>query len=332
VTRHHRLFVSEESGYKSGIVHSVGQSNLERAREGDMVSFGAWIRASQDSDSEPLRDFAASKPAWPADSDDLGKYAEFILQNETDQDKRSQLLSLLALEYGAWRSPARTSRQLLGENFGPILLAIFGAIVALILVVGIFSRQYSFIELIAKADQARGLITFLFSFTTIAIFILIAITTFWMKSTEVEARFNKAKDLLTLMIGIFGTILGFYYGSLANTPSASIGGELSLTNFGVPSVAVAPGDKTTIGATVTGGKLPLKYDVLFSDPTGNADLTSLDVKDQQIKDNKVAQLVTIPSGMKAPSLLNYVLVVRDAIGNQTEAAGALMVQPKPSHS
>jgi hypothetical protein len=104
----------------------------------------------------------------------------------------------------------------------------------------------------------------------------------------------------------------------------------SIADKCVASVAVAPGDKTTIGATVTGGKLPLKYDVLFSDPTGRADVTGLDVKDQQIKDNKVAQPITIPPGLNAPSLLNYVLVIRDTNGNQTQAAGALIVQPKPS--
>jgi hypothetical protein len=294
-----------------------------------MRSFGAWIKASNETESKVLRDFAASKPGWPVDSDDFGTYAEFVVQNETDHDKRSQLLASLAVEYNKWKSPALTWFQSLEDNFGLVLLAIFGIIVATILIWGIFSSGSSFIELISKADEARGLITFLFSFTTIALFILVAITTFWMDSVEVEARFNKAKDLLTIMIGIFGTILGFYYGSLSNVAGAPNPTELSLTNFGVPSVAVAPGDKTTIGATVSGGKLPLKYDVLFSDPTGGADATGLNIKDQQIKDNKVAQAISIPSAMKAPSLLNYVLVIRDANGNQTQATGALIIQPKP---
>jgi hypothetical protein len=216
-----------------------------------MGSFGAWIKASNETESKVLRDFAASKPGWPVDSDDFGTYAEFVVQNETDHDKRSQLLSSLAVEYNKWKSPALTWFQSLEDNFGLVFLAIFGIIVATILIWGIFSSGSSFIELLSKADEARGLITFLFSFTTIALFILVAITTFWMDRVEVEARFNKAKDLLTIMIRIFGTILGFYYGSLSNVAGAPNPTELSLTNFGVPSVAVAPGDKTTIGATVT---------------------------------------------------------------------------------
>jgi hypothetical protein len=308
----------------------VFDSKLQKNREGEMVSFGAWIKASSKTDTKVLRDFAATKPGWPVDTDDFGKYAEFIVQNETDQANRNELLSSLAREFNSWRPLARSWSDVILDNVGLTFLGLFGVIVAGVLVWGIFWHGSSFITLIANVDQARGLITFLFSLTTIALFILIAITTFWMEKEDVEARFNKAKDLLTIMIGIFGTILGFYFGSLANAPGASNPSELSLTNFGVPSVAVAPGDKTTIGATVTGGKLPIKYDVLFSDPAGSADAPSLSVKDQQIKDNKVAQPITIPATIKPPSLLNYVLVIRDANGNQTQAAGALMVQPKPS--
>jgi hypothetical protein len=45
--------------------------------------------------------------------------------------------------------------------------------------------------------------------------LLIAITTFWMPKDDVQVRFEKAKDLLTIVIGVLGTILGFYFGSLA---------------------------------------------------------------------------------------------------------------------
>jgi hypothetical protein len=295
-----------------------------------MASFGAWIRASSAADTKGLRDFAAAKPGWPVDGDDFGKYAEFIVQNETDPAKRDDLLSSLAREFASWSSPSKGWGEILLNNIGSLFLVAFGIIVAIILVWGIFWHGSSFIGLISKADQARGLITFLFSFTTIALFILIAITTFWMNKDDVEARVNKAKDLLTIMIGIFGTILGFYYGSLANGPGATGPGGLSLTNFGVPSVAVAAGDKTTIGATVTGGKAPLTYDVLFSDPAGSADATGLSVKDQPMSDDKVAQAITIPPTIKAPSLLDYILVIHDADGGQTQASGALMVQAKPS--
>jgi hypothetical protein len=49
-----------------------------------MPSFGAWIKASSEADSKVLRDFVAAKPGWPADTDAFEKYADFIIQNETD--------------------------------------------------------------------------------------------------------------------------------------------------------------------------------------------------------------------------------------------------------
>jgi hypothetical protein len=67
------------------------------------------------------------------------------------------------------------------------------------------------------------------------------------------------------MIGIFGTILGFYYGSLTNPTSEANVPRMSLADVGVPSIIVSPGDKNTIAATVLGGTSPLTYDVYFSD-------------------------------------------------------------------
>jgi hypothetical protein len=100
---------------------------------------------------------------------------------------------------------------------GSAFLVLFGVIVAGAIVYGLFINQ-SFFTLMAKIDQARGLITFLFAFATNAIIILIAITTFWMPKDEFQDRFDKAKDLLTMLIGVIETILGFYFGSLVATP------------------------------------------------------------------------------------------------------------------
>lgn len=84
----------------------------------------------------------------------------------------------------------------------------------------------------AKPDQARGLITFLFSFATIGIIVLVAISVLWMEKSEVEGRFERAKDLITILVGVLGTIIGFYFGT------ASTGGSASQPS--VSAVTVAP--------------------------------------------------------------------------------------------
>jgi hypothetical protein len=216
---------------------------------------------------------------------------------------------------------ARTLAAVTG-HWGAFLLALFGVIVAVILTAGIFWG--TFLTSIAKPEQARGLITFLFSVSTIAIFLLIAITTYYMDKSQIDERFNKAKDLLTLMIGIFGTILGFYYGSLANPTGDS---TLRLTNIEVPSVVVAPGSKTTVTATVLGGTAPITYDLYFSDPTGAVKTDALNVRDQPATGGTIAQPVTIPSDITRPASVTFTLVARDVKGSQAQGMGMLIVQP-----
>jgi uncharacterized membrane protein len=105
-------------------------------------------------------------------------------------------------------------------KFGTLALVAAGAVIAATLIYGVFF-QPDFLKSLADVNVARGLITFLFAFGTIAVIILIAIATFWGNVDEVERRVAIAKDTLTILIGIFGTILGFYFGAMtANPPPA----------------------------------------------------------------------------------------------------------------
>jgi nicotinamide riboside transporter PnuC len=105
---------------------------------------------------------------------------------------------------------------LLASHLGALFLVLFGAVVAVAIIYGLFSNARFFTS-IAESGQARGLITFLFAFSTIAIILLVAVATFWMPKDDVQLRFDKAKDLLTIIIGVLGTILGFYFGSASPT-------------------------------------------------------------------------------------------------------------------
>jgi hypothetical protein len=35
---------------------------------------------------------------------------------------------------------------------------------------------------------------------------------FWMDKAEVEARYGHAKDLISILVGVLGTVIGFYFG------------------------------------------------------------------------------------------------------------------------
>lgn len=89
---------------------------------------------------------------------------------------------------------------------GVLLLIMFGTI------------AYSGGEFLLKLkdiDTARGLITFVVAAGVVSIAAVIAV--YVMASTnrmeEIKDRFGYAKDIFAALVGIFGTVLGFYYAS-----------------------------------------------------------------------------------------------------------------------
>ena len=153
-----------------------------------------------------LKSFAKANPAIVVPSDNKGKeeIVAYIIANAPEGSRKKWVTDVLAI--------ASASSKSKDYGWGSIALVFAGGIIAAILVYGVFFSQ-NFLQLLADNNYARGLITFLFAFGTIAIIVVISIAVFWARMDEVERRVGIAKDILTLLIGIFGTILGFYFGS-----------------------------------------------------------------------------------------------------------------------
>jgi hypothetical protein len=157
--------------------------------------------------TEPYADFlkrfyAAHPGTPPLASGEPGEIAELIAATASQESRKTWLSELMA---ATPQAPARPS-------LGVMALLLAGVVIAATMAYGIFIRP-EFLISIADVGHARGLITFLFAFGTIAVILIISIATFWAKIDEVERRVTIAKDTLTILIGIFGTILGFYFGS-----------------------------------------------------------------------------------------------------------------------
>src|SRR4029077_8441261 len=105
-----------------------------------------------------------------------------------------------------------------------ILQGIFGGlvfVVLLIIIIAFWRNGGAFLESLQSLEISRGLITFLVVFTTIliAITLVLYITISTADPAEIKDRFGFGKEILTALIGILGTILGFYFGQSVAGPS-----------------------------------------------------------------------------------------------------------------
>jgi glucan phosphoethanolaminetransferase (alkaline phosphatase superfamily) len=152
-----------------------------------------------------LKRFLDENPAVPrAAIEEPAEIVGFIAANAPAATRNRWLHEIVLLGSARGRGS--------NKNYGLWALIAAGVIIAALLFYGIFLKD-DFVASLSEARNARGLITFLFSVGTISVIIVIAIACFWIKIEEIEKRVTSAKDILTLLIGIFGTILGFYFGS-----------------------------------------------------------------------------------------------------------------------
>ena len=210
-----------------------------------MPNFATWLakRSNTDPLTKTLEEFAsANADKWPVDSNSIEDYRK-VVTDTASGTQRDDLLTTLGRVYERWfEQERRTFVGQLADHAGLVALFVGGLIIAVGLAYGIFFNK-SFFDLMAQSDHARGLITFLFSFATIGIIVLVAVAVFWMDKSEVDARFAHAKDLIAILVGILGTILGFYFGT------ASTGGSATRAS----AVTVAP-YSTTQEHKVTGSR------------------------------------------------------------------------------
>lgn len=116
------------------------------------------------------------------------------------------------------------------------LVLIFGAVVLVVLIVirgGITATN------VADGNYMRGLITATLLIVTLVLVIVVVLTALYASDDEATTRrVSLARDTLAPLLGILGTIVGFYFGSQ--------GGE----SPPVPPAEVTPAQKTETPPTV----------------------------------------------------------------------------------
>ena len=215
-----------------------------------MLSYAQWLkhRTTTDPDLTDLQIYANTHAAsWPWWSDNKTDYEQGMsIGPKQIGSHNAGLKNALNTSFSAWlnaNSPTSgtpVKQQVIDffvKNIVSIVVSFIGLILAAALLWGLFNTR--FFTSIAGIGQARGLITFLFAFSTMGIIVLIAVAIFWLDREELEDRFAKAKDLLTIVIGVLGTILGFYSGSISEGENRAR--ALNIANVGVSSPVAQPG-------------------------------------------------------------------------------------------
>lgn len=156
-----------------------------------------------------------------------------------------QLNRLLECETSMWVS--------IGQY---VIFGSFALIVLLFLMAGI--TYYGLLPALSVIATSRGLITFLVAVVTVTIALILVLSSIVSDSPDFAQRFRNGKEILVALIGVLGTIIGFYFGQTSD--------EVKQLEVGPVYTNVTPtakGETITLVGFAHGGKLPYSYRVDF---------------------------------------------------------------------
>jgi len=175
---------------------------------------------------------------------------------------------------------------------------------------------------LSKTESARGMITFVVSVVTVAIALILVVGAAFMSgSKDLDKRFAFGKEVFTVLVGVLGTVMGFYYGQAAATGGpggpggANPPGQAAQT-IQIAAAQVTPprpkvGNEFTLTANITGGEKPYTYAITFSDP---AAIVGNPVVNQQ-SDGTISHKFTVANDPAlADKPIGFTIQVKDSKG------------------
>jgi len=185
-----------------------------------MSDFAPWLRNNPTEDMElaRLHEFVDNHGReWPYYSNKLSDFIRVIIVSRDKNE--AHLLDTLERYYINWsNSPKIQARGGFWSNFGPLALFLVGMIASLFLLYEIYAP--SLLASMRQPEQTRGLMTFLLAFSATSVIVAVAIGMLWVDKGDISSGFAKAKDISTILIGVLGTILVFYFVSASGATPA----------------------------------------------------------------------------------------------------------------
>ncbi len=196
-----------------------------------------------------------------------------------------------------------------------ILLGVFALIGA-----AIFGLDHGVLSSMANSEFARGLITYLFAVVTIGTAVVLVVSVLTSEVTQqTKERFDRGKEVLSLLLGVFGTIVGFYFGSEIGSAGHT---EVASVHISTPllSKQYALGGQTIkVTAAVTGGEPPYQFGVSMGDEKPL-------IRSFASKDGWIIKEVTLPQ-VRSETIIPLTVEVRDAAGKTDSSSANVAVSP-----
>jgi len=207
----------------------------------------------------------------------------------------------------------------------PIVAIAFAMLLAIVLLIGATTLGLDKGLVLTKMGQvefARGLITYLFAVVTIGTAVVLVVSALTSDETPAnERRFERGKEILSLLLGVFGTIVGFYFGSEVAAKGQTEETIVKMAPLRLSAASVASGADFTLTTYVSGGKAPYKYGIGFDKD---------DVKPETPVDPNgwITKVLPAPK-VTADRAAVVRVVVMDADGHSSETSAPLALKSGP---
>lgn len=207
-------------------------------------------------------------------------------------------------------------------TYAPLLAAVVTAILFVLIIASLFwpflrfsgMPETTLLRELADSAVARGLITFLVAVSTVGIALILTVYAVATQDPKAKENFAMAKEVLSSLVGVLGTIVGFYFGSTTTPPAQAVPPPpAQVSALRVESVTVQPsevknGDTVTVRGKIMGGKLPYDYTINFQPES----IPPLQHKSS--RDGSFEEKVVVPQGIAPGTTVEMTISAKDQAG------------------
>ena len=207
------------------------------------------------------------------------------------------------------------------KNFAdPVVVIAMSILIAIFVLIGsaILGWDKGVLVSMGRTDYARGLITYLFAVVTIGTAVVLVVSGLTGTESDVhKERFQRGKEILSLLLGVFGTIVGFYFGS--EVSGSQLKKTIQIAPLHLSAMAGISDSSVTVNSFLSSGTPPYSVTLAFDgekpDKPENVDAGGWYTK-----------TIPLPSVSQEQAIVIHLIAI-DVDGNRAESSAPMIVKP-----